>query len=126
MKQWVLYSLLLILPPGTGSAWPHSPLGCLWLTQIPAGPTPSALRKLIKYRVLPSGVIHGSWSELSLLTVSGRRSAGDQSPAVPGPSPLCPTRWVTKISVGPLTRVSPLFAKRAKWIVFPSAEIVGS
>jgi hypothetical protein len=42
----------------------------------------------MKYKLLSSGVIHGSKSVESLFTVSGRRSAGDQSSAVPGHSPL--------------------------------------
>src|SRR5881409_611489 len=83
----------------------------IWVTQISGFPE----RLLIKYSVFPSGVIRGSWSMESLLTVSGSRSGGVQSAPVPGHSPVGRIRWVTKMSVVvPRTRLSPLAAKRAK------------
>jgi hypothetical protein len=51
----------------------------------------------------------------SPLTVSGSRSGTDQSPFVPGHSPVWRIRLVTKMSVVvPSTRLSPLPANRAK------------
>ena len=112
MKQWSVNSELTFGP--RFCAWAHWPSGCLWVTQMSAPPRLPE-RRLMKYRVLPSGVIRGSWSMESLFTVSGSRSGGVQSAPVPGHSPLWRTLCVTKMSVVvPRTRLSPLPAKRAK------------
>src|SRR5262249_16004870 len=57
MKQWSVNSELTFGP--TFCARDHWPFGSFWVTQMSAPPRPP-VRRLMKYSVLPAGVIRGS------------------------------------------------------------------